>query len=71
MNGIHDMGGMHGFGPVEAEADESVFHAAWEGRARAFLDALGSWVSVNTDAWRHARECLPAVDYLTRSYYGS
>ncbi len=69
MNGVHDMGGMHGFGPVEAEADEPVFHAAWEGRARALLDALGSWVSVNTDEWRHARECLPAVDYLTRSYY--
>ena len=22
MNGIHDMGGMDGFGPVEPEADE-------------------------------------------------
>jgi nitrile hydratase len=69
MNGVHDMGGMHGFGPIEAEADEPVFHAAWEGRAAALLDALGSWIAVNTDAWRHARECLPPAQYLTRSYY--
>ena len=32
MNGVHDMGGMHGFGPVEPEANEPVFHAPWEGR---------------------------------------
>jgi hypothetical protein len=32
MNGIHDMGGMHGFGSVEREADEPVFHCAWESR---------------------------------------
>ncbi len=30
MNGIHDMGGMHGFGPVVVEEDEPVFHAPWE-----------------------------------------
>ena len=30
MNGVHDMGGMHGFGPVIPERDEPVFHAAWE-----------------------------------------
>src|SRR5262245_22366439 len=32
MNGIHDMGGLHGFGPVEVEADEPVFHEQWEAR---------------------------------------
>jgi nitrile hydratase len=30
VNGIHDIGGMHGFGPVER--DEAVFHAQWEKR---------------------------------------
>jgi hypothetical protein len=25
MNGVHDMGGMHGFGPVPQEEDEPVF----------------------------------------------
>ena len=38
MNGAHDMGGMHGFGPVEPEADEPVFHAEWE-RPRVRADA--------------------------------
>ena len=32
MDGIHDMGGMHGLGPIDYEADEPVFHHAWEGR---------------------------------------
>jgi hypothetical protein len=27
MNGVHDLGGIHGFGPVEREADEPLFHA--------------------------------------------
>ena len=29
MNGVHDMGGMHGMGPVEIEKNEPVFHAEW------------------------------------------
>lgn len=33
MNGVHDMGGMHGFGPVQPEVDEPVFHAPWEGKS--------------------------------------
>jgi hypothetical protein len=32
MNGVHDMGGMQGMGPVPYEKDEPVFHAPWEGR---------------------------------------
>ena len=32
MNGVHDMGGMHGMGPIQYEKNEPVFHAAWEGR---------------------------------------
>ena len=32
MNGIHDMSGMHGFGPIEIEENEPVFHEPWEGR---------------------------------------
>ena len=35
MNGVHDMGGMHGFGKVEPEPNEPVFHAPWEGRVLA------------------------------------
>lgn len=46
MNGIHDLGGMDGFGPVVPEPDEPVFHADWEGRVFAMVRAtglLGRW----------------------------
>ena len=42
MNSIHDMGGMHGFGPIELEADEPVFHYDWERRVFAMNNALGA-----------------------------
>jgi nitrile hydratase subunit beta len=29
MNGIHDMGGMEGFGPVQPEPNEPPFHSKW------------------------------------------
>jgi nitrile hydratase subunit beta len=69
MNGVHDMGGMHGMGPIARETNEPVFHEAWEGRVFALnraLAALGKW---NIDASRHARERLPPADYLRMSYY--
>ena len=37
MNGVHDMGGMHGFGPIEREENEPLFHAAWEAHVRAMM----------------------------------
>ena len=42
MNGIHDMGGMHGMGPIRHEADEAVFHELWEGRMHAISRAIGA-----------------------------
>ena len=59
MNGVHDMGGMHGFGPVEVEAGEPVFHASWEGRVLALRRAAGAWRRWNIDAGRHSIERLP------------
>jgi nitrile hydratase subunit beta len=69
MNGVHDMGGMHGMGPVELEPDEPVFHHDWERRAFALSVAggfLGRW---NLDMSRHARELMPPAEYLATSYY--
>ena len=69
MNGIHDMGGMHGFGPVTREEDEPVFHADWEkviltiSRVRG---ALGLWA---LDEQRHGVERMHPRDYLTASFY--
>ncbi len=69
MNGIHDMGGMHGLGPIDREANEPVFHHAWERRAFALNMAasfLGEW---NIDMSRYAREQMPPAEYLATSYY--
>ena len=69
MNGVHDMGGMHGFGPVVPERDEPVFHARWEGRVLAMSRAtsvLGLW---NIDQSRASIETLPPQVYLGVSYY--
>lgn len=69
MDGVHDMGGMDGFGKVEPERNEPVFHAAWEGRALAMdraLRALGTW---KIDVDRYGIESLPPHVYLASSYY--
>jgi nitrile hydratase beta subunit len=69
VNGVHDMGGMHGFGPVEPEPDEPVFHADWERRAFALTLAMGATGEWNLDASRFAREDWAPADYLARTYY--
>src|SRR5205823_9216565 len=71
MDGVHDMGAMDGFGKVEPEADEPVFHAPWEGRVIAMMRAMGATGAWNLDMFRDAREHQPAAFYLTASYYKS
>ncbi len=71
MNGAHDLGGMHGFGRINAEpeADEPVFHADWERRVFGLAltaRALGKW---NGDMSRYARERQHPADYLRHTYY--
>jgi nitrile hydratase subunit beta len=70
MDGIHDMGGMHGFGNVEPEKDEPVFHAAWEGRCLALNRAMGAIGAWTIDEGRAGIEALPPDVYLAASYYG-
>ena len=69
MNGIHDMGGMDGFGKVEAEPNEPPFHASWEGRVLAMQRAMGYAGAWHIDHSRYAQETLPPQVYLTVSYY--
>jgi nitrile hydratase subunit beta len=69
MNGAQDMGGMMGFGPVTAEPDEPVFHAAWERRAFALTLAMAAPGGWNIDQSRAARESLHPARYLAKSYY--
>lgn len=70
MNGIHDMGGLHGFGPVEIEKDAPVFHAGWEGRVYAMTQMLDTTGIYNLDEHRHEIELMDAAAYLTDGYYG-
>jgi nitrile hydratase len=69
VNGVHDVGGLHGFGPVQPAADEPVFHHKWEQRVLALHVGLllaGSWP---IDEWRYARETQAPADYLAAGYY--
>ena len=70
MDGIHDMGGMHGFGKVEPEQNEPVFHAPWEGRCLALNRAMGVIGAWTIDEGRSGIEELPPQVYLAHSYYG-
>lgn len=69
MNGVHDMGGMHGFGPVVREENEPVFHAPWEKQAYAMTRAARAQGLINSDESRHGIERMPPAEYLAASYY--
>ena len=69
MDGIHDMGGMDGFGPIPIKNKEPVFHATWEARVWAMNTALGAWGEWNIDAGRYTLEQLDPALYLSSSYY--
>ena len=70
MDGIHDLGGRHGFGDSLADRDEGVFHAEWEARAFALASLLLGTGSFNIDEFRHAIERLDPVTYLGDGYFG-
>jgi nitrile hydratase len=69
VNGVHDMGGLQGMGPILRENNEPVFHARWEARVFALTRAVAAWGKWNIDASRHQREVIPAAEYLRMSYY--
>ncbi len=66
MDGIHDLGGKHGFGAVSPELNEPVFHEDWEARVFALVLQLGG----NLDRSRHAIERIDPISYLADTYYG-
>jgi nitrile hydratase len=69
MNGVHDMGGMHGYGPVRPEANEPVFHAPWEGRVLTMVMGIAAWGKFGADRRRTVRELIPPAEFLRMSYY--
>ena len=69
MNGIHDMGGMQGAGPLARENDEPVFHALWEKDVFAIQTATSGQRLYSSAEFRHAIERMNWIHYLESSYY--
>ena len=63
MNGVHDMGGAHGYGAVEP-GDAEPFHDDWERRVFGITLAAGGHLRSNLDRGRYELEMLPPRDYL-------
>jgi nitrile hydratase subunit beta len=68
MNGIHDLGGMQGMGPIPHEKNEPVYHAEWESQVDAMAAALQATGKI-PGIRRGIEEKIPAADYLRMSYY--
>jgi nitrile hydratase len=69
MNGVHDLGGMHGLGRVDVEENEPVFHKPWEKTIfGTMLATLGQGL-YNLDEFRHGIELMNPAHYLTSTYY--
>ena len=69
MDGIHDLGGMQGFGPVDHSPSEPAFHAGWEAVARVLMGIVADAVQASDGEFRHAIERMDPGHYLTSSYY--
>jgi nitrile hydratase len=69
LNGVHDLGGMQGFGKVVREETEPVFHASWERVVYAISRAMTNAGICNIDEGRHSIERMTPADYLASSYY--
>jgi nitrile hydratase len=68
MNGVHDMGGMHGFGSVDTDEDTPFVHD-WEPTFNATKKVLGVHGVFSMDERRYSRERLDPVVYLSAGYY--
>jgi nitrile hydratase len=65
-----DLGGRKGFGAVAIEADEPVYHEAWEGPVIAGILATMMAGLYNLDEFREAIDDLDPLSYLSVGYYG-
>lgn len=70
MDGIHDLGGKQGYGPIEVGDDDRPFHSEWEGREWGIAQCARA-PGITIDWWRHCRELIMPLDYLERPYFDS
>jgi nitrile hydratase subunit beta len=69
VNGIHDMGGMHGFGPIRPREHDEAFHAEWEKRVPGLSTVSALHGIYNIDESRHGIERMEPAQYLASTYY--
>lgn len=69
MDGIHDLGGRQGFGPVRHSPTAQAFHAPWEKRVNALYSLAVRLGVFNMDEYRHGVERMEPRHYLSASYY--
>jgi nitrile hydratase beta subunit len=70
MDGIHDIGGKLGYGPVDVNEPDEPFHAEFEGREWG-MSRTARTSGITIDWWRHVRELIGTEDYLNRPYFDS
>ena len=69
MDGMHDLGGKQGFGPVRFVPNAPVFHADWEVRANAMYPLAVAVGLINMDEYRYAIERMEPRHYVAATYY--
>jgi nitrile hydratase subunit beta len=69
MNGVHDMGGMHGFGPILRDPNERGFHEEWEAHVVAINTLSRGQGLYNIDEFRYGIERMDPAEYLRSSYF--
>ncbi len=68
MDGVHDLGGLEGFGAIHPSPAEPTFHSDWERTSFAMLVPL-LLNGMNLDELRWGIEKMHPVEYLSSRYY--
>jgi nitrile hydratase len=69
VDGVHDLGGLDGFGPVEHKPAEPLFEQDWERRVfRVLIGSMG-WMGGGGGRFRHSIERMAPEHYLSSPYY--
>ena len=69
MHGIHDLGGMHGFGAIPIVEGDYVFKNDWQRRSFGLAQALAGPTPFCADMHRYKIEQIAPIDYLRMDYF--
>jgi nitrile hydratase subunit beta len=69
MNGVHDLGGMHGFGPIVRDPNEPLFRTDWEEHVHTIGELLLEHRYFTVDAFRYGIERMEPAHYLRAPYF--